>query len=163
MWPPLLSALFCIPAAILLFVGFFGNSATRRIDLPPDVAFGLPPVRQAAAIAISLPPAQLSTEPQPELDAWQVILADLSSQPPSGSAAEQEPVDSTLPTDATDVPPVKLEPAIYVRPLPAHPTRVRSVRASRRKDIALLVVPSPREEPVHRPPTVWMPPPPSGG
>jgi hypothetical protein len=147
MWRPLLSGLFCVPAAILLFIGFFGNPAVRRSDLRVDPVVGLPPVRQAAAITISLhPPAQPTTASKPEPGAGQVVLADASGQP-----LPWEPGADLPPAEATDA-----------RSQPAHRAPVRSMRAFRRKDIALLLGPSLPNEPAHRPPPAWVPPPSSG-
>ena len=111
MWPPLVSGLLCLLAVILLLGGWLGNSDIRQSNLTTGFAAGLPPVRQAVSLAISLPPAGLSIEPLPELDTWQVVLAE----PPSRSEAEQVPADPTPTAGAANGPPVDLvQPAIAV-------------------------------------------------
>ena len=87
MWPPLVSGLLCLPAVILLLGGWLGNSDIRQSNLTTGFAAGLPPVRQAVSLAISLPPAELSIEPLPELDTWQVVLAEPPSRQRSRAGA----------------------------------------------------------------------------
>jgi hypothetical protein len=155
MWPPLMSGLLCLPAVILLLGGWLGNSDMRQSNQTTGFAAGLPPVRQAVSLAISLPPTGRSMEPLPELDAWQVVLAVA----PSRSEAEQVPSDPTPTADATNGPPVDLvQPAIYLWSKPAHPAPVRAVRAPRRKDIAVIVAWPPPREPLRRSQIVWVPP-----
>ena len=154
MWPPLVSGLLCLPAVILLLGGWLGNSDIRQSNLTTGFAAGLPPVRQAVSLAISLPPAETRIDPLPELDTWQVVLAE----PPSRSEAEQVPADPTPTAGAANGPPVDLvQPAIYLRSKSANPAPVRAVRAPRRKDIAVIVASPPPSEPLRRSQIVWVP------
>ena len=154
MWPPLVSGLLCLPAMILLLGGWLGNSDIRQRNLTAGFAAGRPPVTQVVSLSISLPPTQLSMNPLPELDAWQVVL----SEPPSRGEAQQVPADPTPTAGATNEPPVDLvQPAIYLRSKPAHPAPVRAVRAPRRKDIAVIVASPPPSEPLRRSQIVWVP------
>ena len=144
MWRPVLSGLLCLPAVILLLLGMLSQPAIGPSrDLTTERAERLPPLRQTVALAISLPATQLSTEPTPELDGWQQVLAE----PPSHNEAAQA---SEEPTPTADV-----------RSKPAHPTPVRAARAFRRKE--LIVAPPPPSEPARRSQIVWVSPPLGGG
>lgn len=157
MWRPVLSGLMCLPAVILLFLGLYNSEPSR--DPAADFAERVPPVRQVVALAISLPPIQFSTEPLPELDSWKVPLAG----PPRCNEAGQASAVSTPTAEATNGPQVDLvQPAFYVQSKPAHPAQVRSVRATRRKEMVLPIAPLPSEPP-RRSQIVWVPPPEGGG
>jgi hypothetical protein len=152
MWPPLVSGLLCLPAVFLLLAGWLGNTDIRQSNLTTGFAAGLPPVRQAVSLAISVPPTELSMEPLPELG---VVLAE----PPSRGEAEQVPANPTPTASAINGLPVGfVQSAIYLRSKPAHPAPVRAVRAPRRKDVAVIVAPSPPSEPLRQSQIVWVPP-----
>jgi hypothetical protein len=160
MWRPVLSGLLCLPAVILLFLGLLGNAGIRLShDRTTDFAEPLPPVRDVVALAISLPATQLSTDTGPELGGWQQVLAE----PPARDEATKALEDSTPTADATNGPQVDLvQPAVYVRSKPAHPAQIRSVRATRHKEMVLPMAPPPSEPP-RRSQIVWVPPHEGGG